>query len=96
MIAKYDNLSRAARIGLLGHYLSKMVTLMHAAELEEREITAQRRAEGTIESSTAGSIPTVALSKDSQAIVTYLKRAGSASAREINRYGGIARSSMFR
>jgi len=95
MISSYDQLSRSSRISLLGHYLSKMVTLMHAAELEEKELKARRSAEGKNEIVSENTMP-AALSQDSNTIVAYLKKVGSASAREINRYGGIPRSSMFR
>ena len=94
MITNYETLSRDTRIRLLGHYLSTMVSLMHAAELEEMEIKARLALDG--EDGVTKSIPAVGLSANGEGIVMYLKRAGSASAREINRYGGIARSSMFR
>ena len=95
MITGYEQLSRNARISLLGHYLSKMVTLMHAAELEEKELKARRLVDGKSETMAENILP-AELSTDSQTIVAYLKKVGSASAREINRYGGIPRSSMFR
>ncbi|MDD4871347.1 MAG: hypothetical protein PHR77_12380 [Kiritimatiellae bacterium] len=83
------------RIRLLGHYLSKMVTLMHAAEQEEQEIKARFAVDARVSSTTTNALP-IDLSSNNETIVTYLKKVGSASAKEINRYGGIAKSSMFR
>ena len=91
MNTSYEHLSRDARINLLGHYLSKMVSLMHADELEQKEIKARRKMDGaTMETQSDAS------RDDTEVIVTFLRRVRSASAKEISRFAGIARSSMFR
>ena len=91
MNTSYEHLSRDARINLLGHYLSKMVSLMHADELEQKEIKARRKMDGSTMDTQSD-----ASRDDTELIVTFLRRVRSASAKEISRFAGIARSSMFR
>ena len=91
MNTNYEHLSRDARINLLGHYLSKMVSLMHADELEQKEIKARRKMDGSTMDTQSD-----ASRDDTELIVTFLRRVRSASAKEISRFAGIARSSMFR
>lgn len=91
MNTSYEHLSRDARISLLGHYLSKMVSLMHADEMEQGERNARRAMDDRTMIMQSGALP-----NDSDVIVTFLRRVRSASAKEISRFAGIARSSMFR
>jgi hypothetical protein len=91
MITNYELLSRDARIQLLGHYCSKMVTLMHADEMRQKEMKARQQLDGKTAILSSDSLP-----DDSAAIVAFLRRERSASAKEISMYAGVARSSMFR
>jgi predicted HTH transcriptional regulator len=95
MITNYELLSRDARIQLLGHYCSKMVTLMHVAELEQQEIRARQAVETKGDGVTIKS-QSSALTDDGKAIVQFLERVGAASPDDIRRYTGMSRMSVFR
>ena len=95
MDTDYEHMSRESRISRIGHILSKGVSLMLANEMRQREmrvraaLTAGAEAHG--ETACDSELP-----DDSKAIVVYLKRVGSASPVEIQRYAGVPKTTAFK
>jgi len=89
MLNEYAQLSRETRIAMVGHYLSKMVTLMVAAEKEAARVgPPERTTEAMKKADLDDSL--------SERIVNYLKRVHYAGPRDIIRYLETRRSTCFR